>query len=250
MAPSDKMKRDENTTKERHGEHKEEFSSDTPNGLYSSTGSAMRPAGAPVTNQILPLRTGILGQVPPYGFGASMMGGPSYFEMAVLNQRFAMEEQARMRLMAHAAAIADQRAKLSRVLPAEVLRAQERLQKRRKLSSLPPLRSMQEMGSKSSNFLLPRSKGGTKCEPTVVTSLNVYQQRWEKLSIAAAKFYKGDNEGGVKFIRHYFAKALENNTLSFSGSAVAGVADGMSRDHRNDISTADLTQEACVTSEV
>ena len=127
MAPSDKMKRDENTTNERHGEHKEEFSSDTPNGLYSSTGSAMRPAGAPVTNQILPLRTGILGQVPPYGFGASMMGGPSYFEMAVLNQRFAMEEQARMRLMAHAAAIADQRAKLSRVLPAEVLRAQERL---------------------------------------------------------------------------------------------------------------------------
>ena len=251
MAPSDKLKRNENPTGKKTGEHKEEIPLYTPNGLISSTGTAMRPTGAHGTNQILPLRTGVLGHVPPYGFGASMMGGPSYFDMAVLNQRFVMEEQARMRLMAHAAVMADQRVKQSRELPSDVLRAQERLQKRRKLSSLPPLRSRQEMGSRGSSFLLPRKEGGKKFEPTVVTiSLNAHYQRWKKLSKAAAKIYKGDNEGGIKFVRHYFAKALESNTLSFSGRSVADIAHGMSRDQRNDIATSDLTLEACVTSEV
>lgn len=134
-----------------------------------------------------------------------MMPAPSYYEMAVWNQRLAAEEEARMRMVAQTAAVANQRAKRGLIPSAEALSAQERLKKRRKVVTT-VLRCNQN--KVASDFPLPRKVTGSEWKP-VVHSLKMYQERWDKLSRAAEKVY--DGEQGKGFVRHFFAKALEFN---------------------------------------
>jgi len=242
MAPADRSKINEESIAElprASGEQNEDSSTRIGSSKRKRVGpSAFDPA----------LRAGMMERVPPYGFGVPMMGGPSFYEMAFWNQRAVMEEQTRMRFMAQAAAMADLRAKRLRFPSDEALVAQDRLKKRRQLSELPSLRSTPNKASLASNFLSPGNGTGSTFNQEHY-SLDMYQILWDKLSNAAAKVYKEDDQGKIKFVRHYFAKALETNAFQFCGEQESHTVNSGTRDNKE---TEEMTRSALkmVTSEV
>lgn len=151
----------------------------------------------------------------------------SIYEMAILQQRLALEEQSRRRLVSQAAAsmrhqqqqmqglanLAQQQQRFQTLKrpapPPKVSQAMGRLLKKRKVVDLPPLSLKKETAKKKlGGFILPKV-GGKDSTPTI-KSLSLFQNSWKKLE---AKAESKDVEGEEKhaFVRFHFEKTLLQN---------------------------------------
>lgn len=151
----------------------------------------------------------------------------SIYEMAILQQRLALEEQSRRRLVSQAAAsmrhqqqqmqglanLAQQQQRFQTLKrpapPPKVSQAMGRLLKKRKVVDLPPLSLKKETAKKKlGGFILPKV-GGKDSIPTI-KSLSLFQNSWKKLE---AKADSKDVEGEEKhaFVRFHFEKTLLQN---------------------------------------
>lgn len=164
--------------------------------------------------------------------GGAAPAGPSLYDVALLQQRLAVEEQSRMRVMAQAAAAMRQQQQLSqmhqqhqlhqheqqqheqyqrnmkRSAPPRLNKAQERLRKKRKVMELPPLMSLEPRNPRRHDFRLP-TVGGTDYTP-LIKPWDGFRSNWDKC-VAKAKSEGGNAEEQHAFVRYHFGKTLAQN---------------------------------------
>jgi hypothetical protein len=201
---------------------------------YTSNASRLRAAAAQ------PAAMALLQQARGMGASNSSMGhqsllapapgGPSLYEVALLQQRMAMEQeqQSRMRAVAQAASAMRQQHQMQQLQsmlrpmnkrPATLgLRAENgasnallRLHKRRKIAEAPPLLSASKKNATKAEFMLPQL-GGKDSTPTI-KSLDSFRSHWDELVMKAKKteaISKEDDEQ-LAFVKHHFGKTLAQN---------------------------------------
>ena len=204
--------------------------------------AAAQPAAFAILNSVRG-RGGGAGGPPSLFPGAGQPappGGPSIYDMALMQQRLALDEQSRMRAMAQAAAAMrqqQQRSQLSqlsqfhqqqhqrslqeqqqRALKRErENKALDRLRKKRKVMDLPPLKATaKKNGAGASSFLLPRVDG--KDVMPSIQSMDGFRRSWNSF-VAKAKSVGGDEEEQRAFVRHHFVLSLAKNRASQADTA-------------------------------
>lgn len=179
---------------------------------------------------------------------AAPPAGPSLYDVALMQQRLALDEQSRMRAMAQAAATMRQQHQLSQlsqlsqlhqhqqqqqhrnlqeqhqrslkrereIIP-KVNKALERLSKKRKVLNSPPLKvTTKKKLTGSSSFLLPKVDG--KDVIPAIRSMDGFRGNWNTL-VAKAKSVGGDDEEQHAFVRHHFGLSLAQNRAANADTA-------------------------------
>mmetsp|Transcript_29989 Transcript_29989/g.45469 ORF Transcript_29989/g.45469 Transcript_29989/m.45469 type:complete len:247 (-) Transcript_29989:142-882(-) len=212
-----------------------ENSSINPYGSTSQIRATAKTQASATLAMLQSVRNGGL-QSGPTSLGQSLFstaGNPSssMFEMALLQQRFALEEQSRMRVMAQAAVAARQhhhhhqqqnlqkdnhqqestgskRSSLSH--PLHSSEALERLRKKRKLNKSHPLSFSGRVKNPKTGFILPKQQG--KDYIPSIKSLESWKATWNKF-IAKAKSKGLDEEEQFEFARLCLIKTLSGNCV-------------------------------------
>jgi hypothetical protein len=218
-------------------------------GTHASRIRAAAAAAQPVAFAILNSVRGRGGGATPSLFQgapqAAPPGGPSLFDVALMQQRMALDEQSRMRAMAQAAATMRQQHQLSqlsqlshlhqqeqhrhlqeqhqrslkreREVFLKVNKALERLSKKRKVIDSPPLKvTAKKKVAGSSSFYLPKVDG--KDVIPSIRSMDGFRANWDTL-VAKAKSVGGDDEDRHAYVRHRFGLSLAQNRASSADTA-------------------------------
>ena len=209
---------------------------------YNSAASRIRAAAAAAQ----PMAFSILNSVHGRGGGASlfpgagqsaMLNGPSLYDVALMQQRLALDEQSRMRAMAQAAAAMHQQQQQQHLLQRshnqqqekqrnlqehrhrslkrerddlKVSEALRRLVKKRKVIDQPPLNVAKKKNkiAGSNEFLLPKLKG-KDVAPPILPMLD-FRRHWDML-VEKAKTSGGTDDEQYAFVRHHFGLILAQN---------------------------------------
>jgi hypothetical protein len=196
---------------------------------FRAAAAATQPLGMSMLNSV----RGIGHNVPPVQPIPS--AGPSLYDMALLQQRMAMEEQTRLRMMAQAAANMRQQQHLShmhqfhqhqRMQLQNATEQQQRVVKRDHPEGLKSNKALERLHKKRkyhhrgflngtitkektcAGFRLPLISG--KDVTPRVSSLKGFRATWDRLTKTGRNLSCTDNEQ-FAFIRYHFGKAISQN---------------------------------------
>jgi hypothetical protein len=189
--------------------------------------------------------------------GQATPQAPSMYDVSVFQQRLALEEQSRMRVIAQAAAMRHQQYvsqlqqqqqqqqmqqiqqqqqqiqqqqqlqhQLKRAAVSRVTTAQDRLRKKRKVMDWPSPTSTRVSKPNSSSFFLPKI-GGKDFIPSIDT-LDGFRFNWDRF-VAQAKSLGGNAEEQYAFVRNNFGKTLAQNRCQKIGIRKVDRASGKKR---------------------
>lgn len=215
---------------------------------YNSASSRLRAANSAAQPMALSMLNSVRGMGGGAGAGAGgnsslfASGGqatpqaPSVYDVSLFQQRLALEEQSRMRVIAQAAAMRHQQyvsqlqqqqqqqqmqhlqqqqqqqqqiqQQLKRAAVSRVTSAQDRLRKKRKVMDWPSLTSTRISKPNACSFFLPKI-GGKDFTPSIQT-LDGFRFNWDRF-VAQAKSLGGNAEEQYAFVRNSFGKTLAQN---------------------------------------
>lgn len=211
---------------------------------YNSASSRLRAANGAAQPMALSMLNSVRGMGGPGGNSSSLFSAgvpappqaPSVYDVSLFQQRMALEEQSRMRVIAQAAAMRHQQyvsqlqqqqqqqqqmqqlqqqqheqdlqEQRKRAAVGRVTSAQDRLRKKRKVMDWPSLTSTRISKPNACSFFLPKV-GGKDFTPSI-QPLDGFRFNWDRF-VAQAKSLGGDAEEQYAFVRNSFGKTLAQN---------------------------------------